>query len=54
MKRIGDSPSCCRQNGNQNIGEEADQTDANIRPDSCDDGCLSRIKFHAPSLSAVG
>ena len=53
IQRALSRPSCCRQNGNQDIGEVADQTDTDASPDSCDDGRLFRIKFHAPSLEAV-
>ena len=41
------------QEGKQDIGEVAEQADTNASRDCCDDGCLSRIIFHAPSLVAV-
>ena len=51
---IGSSTvSCRRQEGNQNVGEVADQTDTNTSPDSYDGGHLSRIEFHAPILAAT-
>ena len=48
-------PSCCRQNGNQDIGEVADQSDtsASRNPGYVDDGSPSWVKWHAPSLVDV-
>ena len=55
IQRALSRPSCCRQNGNQDIGEVADQSDtsASRNPGYVDDGSPSWIKCHAPSLVAV-
>jgi hypothetical protein len=47
------SPSCCRQNGEQDVREVADQTDTKASPDGYDDGHLPRFKFHASSDKLV-
>ena len=55
IQRALSRPSCCRENGNQDIGEVADQTDTGASRNSgyVDDGSPSWIKCHAPSLVAV-
>ena len=55
IRRALSRPSRCRQNGNQDIGEVADQSDtsASRNPGYVDDGSPSWVKWHAPSLAAV-
>src|SRR6185436_5407016 len=55
IQRAPSRPSCCRQNGNQYIGKISHQsnTSASRNPGHVDDGSLSWIECHAPSLVAV-
>ena len=55
IQRALSRPSCCRQNGNQDVGEVADQSDTGAGRDRgyVDDGSPSWIKCHPPSLVAV-
>jgi len=55
IQRAPFRPSCCRQNGNQDIGKITHQSDtsASRNPGYVDDGSPSWIECHAPSLVAV-
>ena len=55
IQRALSRPSCCRQNGNQDVGEVADQSDTGAGRDRgyVDDGSPSWIECHARSLVAV-
>jgi len=50
IQRALSRPSCCRQHREQDVGEVADQTDANAsrNPGYVDGGNPSWIKYHAP------